>query len=281
MFPEAIRKLRSGSLESVRERFEDRFPGEKVIATFARHVISQRDDLFFQRVLTEQFEFGPEELVQRSGVGDSMLETRGLAERIVDAALAGRDSPDDMDALFERVMAGHGFSAGTVKESVIGVLTSANEWRTFYRQYEPRIRKVLHGELGILEDRRLKPKYRKIRLGEFDEEDKATAVSSVRMSIRTALARLTELRSSMVEMTISEAPKGRMDLEQDLARLKGLKRVLEDELVRMSDYISGVDVTTENVSDAAATYDLVADEIGRYEVMASFIRRATSVASAT
>jgi len=276
MFPETIKKLRSGSLELIRERFCARWPGETVIATFARHVISEQNGTFFQRSLNEDFEFGEADVLLRSG--ESVLETRALAERIVDAVVSGRDVTEDMDAFLDRVSSGHDFSVKAVKESVIGVLTTTNEWRSFYRRYEPRIRKILHGELGVLEDRRLKPKYRKIRLGNFNEEDKAAAIPSVRMSFGEVLARLAGIRAELAEMVIPDV--SRDAIEQDLFQMRGMKRILEDELAQMSDHISGLDINVDNVSEAAATYDLVADEVGRYEVMALFLRRATNVAAA-
>lgn len=277
--PGPIEKLCGGSLESIKNRFSTAYPTEEVIATFSTYVVSKKGLDYVRRDLSEAMDFIGEQTIWSASNGDALLEARRVAEKVASDAMTGAVDPEDMDLLVGHILSGNSFTVASVKESIMTVLVGTSVWRSFYREFEPRIRKLLRGELGKLTGNQLQPKFRDIRLGELDKGASADAMNSIRLSLREVASRLDALHQRALAIQIPNAPVGRMDLEHDYVQFRALKASLEAEIVRIYEYIVGIDVTTGNLEDAAVTYDLLTEELYRYEVMLAFFVRAINVAS--
>jgi hypothetical protein len=269
-----LTELRVGSLEAIRERFERAFPGEQVFATYPRHVLSIRESQIWKR---EIIDGGFSAAVAVASAEPDVPQSRARALAVVDSIEAGKLDEGAFSALLEDILNGARFTAASVRESVTAGLARSATWRRFYQEHEPRIRKVLHGVLGRMEDRRLRPKYRSIRLGQVtDGLDEA--IVSVRGSLDALRDRMAEIRDGLDALVVPDSAEG-VDVNE-LSSLRTIKRCLTDEVGHMNAHLKGMDVCKSSLEDTAMVYDLLADESHRYELMAAFLRRAVGTIDA-
>lgn len=277
--PESIVRLCSGSLESVRAKFVESFGAEEIVATFPGYVISRNGTDYLRRDLRADG-WGEASCLWSSLGGDGVLEAKAVVNRIVsDSFNGGSADVADINVLVDYILAGHVPSVSAMRESIVGLVGSNTAWRDFFRNYEPRIRKVLHGELSRIESGLPRPKYREVRLGGLDDAGVQAAVQSVKLSLAELGGLLGKFRERVGAVSIPVAPVGRMDLEQDLLKLRAVKSSLESELTRVLEYLVGLEADALTLEDCALTYDLLADEAVRYGVMVSFLERTASVVS--